>query len=99
MGGETSKAKQTNTEIRIQLDRQCQQAGAAVRGKVMVVLGDAQRELFKRYDQGAEIALRLVGKEKVYWAAGHQHNPQNRKPIKHLIDGEARREFERILVN
>ena len=89
----------SQTEIRINLDRDCQQAGSAVRGRVFVRLGEAQRDLFSRYDQGALIAIRLTADEKVYWAAGSAHDPRADKATKHLVHGDMRRELQTNLLN
>ena len=70
-----------------------------MRGVVHLTLGDAQRELFQRYDQGAEVALRFVGMEKVYWAAGQVHDPKATWATKHLVNDDARREHSRNLIN
>ena len=66
---------------------------------VHITLGDAQSELFKRYTHGAEVAIRFVGVEKVFWAAGHTHNAKATKATKHLTNGDMRREHARILIN
>ena len=43
--------------------------------------------------------MRLVGVEKVYWAAGESHNVKATKATKHLVNGDMRREHERNLIN
>ena len=40
-----------------------------------------------------------MGKENVYWAAGHAHNAKATKATKHLVNGDARREHSRNLIN
>lgn len=55
--------------------------------------------MFRQFDQGAVIAVRLVGEERIFWALGQQHNPQAQKAVKHLVDGNVRRENSRLLIN
>ena len=55
--------------------------------------------MFQQFNQGAVIAVRLVGEERVFWANGQQHNPQANKAVKHLVDGNLRRESYRLIIN
>ena len=89
----------TQTQLIVTLARQVQQAGSAVKGKIRVVLGEAQRDMFRRFNRGALISVRLLGEEKVYWASGQQHNPQANKAVKHLVDGGLRREKYRQVID
>ena len=66
---------------------------------VLITLGSAQRELFNRYKTGAEVALRLTGLEKVFWAAGAAHDRKASRATKHLTNGDSRREHVRCLIN
>ena len=66
---------------------------------VQITLGDAQRELFQRYNYGADVAVRLNGVEKVFWAAGAAHIPKNKQAVKHLVNGDQRRENSRSLIS
>ena len=59
-----------------------------MRGVVHITLGDAQRELFQRYNYGADVGVRFVGSEKVFWAAGSAHDPKNKQAVKHLVNGD-----------
>jgi len=45
------------------------------------------------------LAIRLVGEERIFWASGQQHNPQATKAVKHLVDGNLRRESSRLIIN
>ena len=62
-------------------------------------LGEAQRDLFSKYEQGVSITISLTAEEKVYWAAGAQHNPSADKATKHLVHGDIRREHQANLMN
>ena len=64
-----------------------------------MILGEAQRTMFRQFDEGVVIAVKLFGEEKVFWALRAQHAPEKKKAIKHLVDGEARREESRTLIN
>ena len=96
---ESSEKKATQTEIKIHLDRTCQQAGSAIKGKVSLVMGQAQGSLFKKFNQGGVLSIRLVGEEKIFWAPGYEHDPQAPKAVKHLVDGNSRRESNRLIIN
>ena len=102
MGGSESsetlnKTAVTQTTVKIIIDRECQQAGAAIRGNVSLQLGEAQRSLFRNFDQGAVLVLVLEGVEKVFWAKGVDQTA-DRPKLKHEVAIHLRRDFARILV-
>ena len=46
-----------------------------MKGSISLVMGQAQSQLFKKFNQGGVIAIRLVGEEKIFWAPGYEHDP------------------------
>ena len=98
MGGSESKPAEKQTEIKICLERECSQAGAAIRGQIQLVFGKAQKSIFQKFDQGTILVIKLVGEEKVYWAIGQAHTPNNTNPTKYTVDRDCRREENRTLI-
>jgi len=96
MGNEGSN--QQGTRISILLDRHTSQAGSALRGKIVIYIGNDGKKLAEQYPSGIVLEAQLFGCEKVYWAVNlkHQDGPAGRKQI---VPGGNRRERANILID
>jgi hypothetical protein len=75
------------------------QAGRPMQGKAKFKIPKCKKEQFDNFKQGVIITGTLYGYEEVYWAKGMQHDKMRGTSIKHMVNGDARRENKRVLTN
>jgi hypothetical protein len=81
----------------VKLDRPVAQAGSVLKGKVCLKMGNSDQKMLEQFTAGAMVELAFRGDERVFWAQGYSHNPENRT-AKLLTNGQKRREAMRNLV-
>jgi hypothetical protein len=92
--GEAFKTKEEegNSYLNCVMNGPVSQAGRPMQGIAKFKISKANKEMFANFKQGVIITATLFGYEEVYWAKGYSHDQSRGTAVKHMVNGDCRRE-------